>query len=171
MNQATYMNCEQARLMLPDHLRQELSEAVGIQLDSHLGVCSACQREWLELSTLQSDFFAGTESSTAEVAEARLGLRRVLQQSAKAPRPLLPRSMWSRAAGFLLAISLLYPVCQQWGDQLLASPSLTAAAEDLERSSSLSWQMLWDAWKPGEGLLPGMPTLDSSFMVDSPEPQ
>lgn len=81
------MRCQEIQALLIDHLYRELPEEIGFQVQAHLEVCEACQRE---LSALQALFSAldRWEASTAPWGLADRTMARLAQEGVMASRIL-----------------------------------------------------------------------------------
>jgi len=161
------LSCEQVVQQLTDALPG--ADAASAEALLHLRHCARCTREWNGLRDLSRSLGEQSEPSWEDVAEARLGLRRLLAEEAN-PLPraaavarrerllLSLRPFFVRAASFLVTLGLLIPIASS------LSPLSSTAEESAGASTGLGapvdevWQSVRShaeelkVWTPRLGL-------------------
>ena len=134
------LRCDDVSLRLSDLLADALAEAEARALERHVASCARCARERADLEALERLFERDAAPSPADVAEARMGLRRALAHApvaaatpaaARATAPWHTRMPWREvrhAAGFALLLALFVPIFPRLHRELAPAASRDVAA-------------------------------------------
>ena len=158
--------CQEVSLTLTEYAGS--AAALPESIAEHLAACSRCQRESQELTALLGAFAEDAGPRMEQVAEARLGLRRMLAtQESSAARAgsssrvsVLMRSSGLRAAAFLISLGLLAPALadgmqffngknatvREFANELAATLSLSEAPLEAPAPAPTADNFGWTEW-------------------------
>jgi anti-sigma factor RsiW len=158
------LHCDEVSLRLSGLLAGELADAEARALERHVAACARCARERADLEALERLFVRDATPAPADLAAARMGLRRALAHepgaaatptAARATAPWHTRILWREvrhAAGFALLLALFVPIFPRLHRELApagsndVTASLAHEAHDLVASVG-AWLPSLPEWK------------------------